>query len=703
MPGLENLTSVFSDLSKNALADNEPLVSPDIGNQSGYRDISKNYMERVTSANTLVGDYHGDVNSFGRFSPNPIMDSVFANKSIQLTTHQSLIKDDEHTFGSKGKHDKLILINEIGKGQIDSPIARDVLDGEFTTLARRSIDVRHKPNIFGETDLKLYGEHSGKMIDPDIRKVEVSTELGKNNRLGEGDFVFDTLYNRNQTAKTDRILIDTGRTTGDGKKVTINTMAWSIGQAWSNMDIRSTPDGVRGNEPYVVNDIGSVEQGTIRSGDNRDLLPFNQSKEDWSRLSKFYFDTPIGTSFMVKENVTGAMFSSMFTISPTKIWDGYPGKIDWSQPIAVIQKYIRDTFADLLGSLVNTSNVRLLATNIHLPPFPMPGWGNTGFLNFLNSSFQGLGGGSIRRPGTIAFQYSNLVKSGFEDLSKVYQLGVFTNLIDELNPLAGKKVRKFNLPKRQPVTVKEAITNRKNFTAVKDAVTQNPALPFLKLVANTAEVKPKWLNKEIDLISNDKIASQKPTGREELDIASNDFYVKIKDLRNNKLLYFRGYVTGLTENVNPTFTSTNYIGRSEPVYLYERAERDLSFNLRLYPNNKDELLAMYEKIEYLTSLAYPEYMAEDNNKAMIRMKAPFTELHVAHIGSRNKGQFGFIKTLTYTVSEAGDWDADTNLAKLIDVSISYQILNQKPPGLNRDKFYGDKKLGIFSGTTRANT
>ena len=47
----------------------------------------------------------------------------------------------------------------------------------------------------------------------------------------------------------------------------------------------------------------------------------------------------------------------------------------------------------------------------------------------------------------------------------------------------------------------------------------------------------------------------------------------------------------------------------------------------------------------------------------------------------------FIKSLSYTVGESGDWDADTNLPKLIDVAISYQILNKKPPQLG-DKFYG---------------
>ena len=60
---------------------------------------------------------------------------------------------------------------------------------------------------------------------------------------------------------------------------------------------------------------------------------------------------------------------------------------------------------------------------------------------------------------------------------------------------------------------------------------------------------------------------------------------------------------------------------------------------------------------------------------------------MAHIGSRAKGQFGFIKSLSYTVNESGDWDMESLLPKLFDIAISYQILNRKPPSLFNTKFY----------------
>ena len=81
----------------------------------------------------------------------------------------------------------------------------------------------------------------------------------------------------------------------------------------------------------------------------------------------------------------------------------------------------------------------------------------------------------------------------------------------------------------------------------------------------------------------------------------------------------------------------------------------MSFNLRVYPANIEQQDRMYEKLEKLTSLAYPEYLPESDESSLIRMKAPFTELYMAHIGSKVKGQFGFIKSISYTVNESGDW------------------------------------------------
>ena len=68
------------------------------------------------------------------------------------------------------------------------------------------------------------------------------------------------------------------------------------------------------------------------------------------------------------------------------------------------------------------------------------------------------------------------------------------------------------------------------------------------------------------------------------------------------------------------------------------------------------------------------------------MKPPFTELYMAHIGTRKQGYFGFLKSLSYTVPDEGDWDALTATPRLFEIAISYQILHRRPPQLGT-KFY----------------
>ena len=55
--------------------------------------------------------------------------------------------------------------------------------------------------------------------------------------------------------------------------------------------------------------------------------------------------------------------------------------------------------------------------------------------------------------------------------------------------------------------------------------------------------------------------------------------------------------------------------------------------------------------------------------SLTRMKPPFTEMYMAQIGTKTKGQFGYIKSLSYTVNESGDWDALQALPRVFNIAI----------------------------------
>ena len=174
-----------------------------------------------------------------------------------------------------------------------------------------------------------------------------------------------------------------------------------------------------------------------------------------------------------------------------------------------------------------------------------------------------------------------------------------------------------------------------------------------------------------------------------------------KDLRDNTYIFFRAYIDGLTENISPSWASTNYLGRSEPVYVYERSERDISFNLKLFSQTESELTSIYQKINRLTSLCYPEYKKDivGGTIGKQRMKPPLTKFRLGELfGSEHNEMLGFIKTLSYTHPQESPWEtkAGKRVPKYVQVAISYQVIHIKVPSLdfakNKDEtFYGINK------------
>ena len=380
-----------------------------------------------------------------------------------------------------------------------------------------------------------------------------------------------------------------------------------------------------GKEPYIVHNIPSGKKGR-QLGQNRNTIPFRAAADDLLRFTSYY-TSPKGIISMLAENTTN------YAIGDSELLKFPPN------PLA----------------------------GIMAPPIPVP---MTGFLNFYQQTLQGLsltpGGGSARKPFKV--EYSTNMTQG---------LGI---TVQGDRTFGVKAVEDIKIPEPKNKVQEVLVKGLKKLKEV--------GILKLEKAAQIPIVEPPTPFIGIGSIAGksvDKINRKSVTTDDEK-FEKGDFYVRFKDLRGtgDTFLYFRGFVTGINENITPSFNPTQYIGRSEDVYTYQKAERDLSFNLKVYPQNEAEFVAQYEKIDRLTSLAYPKYM--DDGEGLMRMQPPFTELYMAHIGTRKKGHFGFIKSITYTIPEGGDWDAYSALPRMFDIAISYQILNRRPPQLGT-RFY----------------
>ena len=399
-----------------------------------------------------------------------------------------------------------------------------------------------------------------------------------------------------------------------------------------NLDIKSSGTLGRSSplfskEPYIVHNIPNSSAGIIGQslGYNRDRIPIRAAADDIFRLSAFYASAA-GVASIAAENLTNIAIGDGVTLS---------------EPTGFIMRR----------------------------PSTL---GNTGFLNFIQQSQQKNavfpGAGTNRKPFKIQYSKRKNFKFPFA------RLGDKPIGLEALNKLeASLPVGNAFLERNLKKLINPLIEKGKKEVV---AALQKPTTTTTPFIDLSGEKKRNVVDKPgfLGVVNEEK----------DKDFHEGDFYVKIKDLRMDNFYYFRGFVTGITENVSPTFNPTSYIGRSEDVYTYGKAERDISFNLKVYPGDIVEEKSMYNKLEALTSLAYPEYVKDDG---LVRMKPPFTELYMAHIGTKKQGQFGFIKSLSYTVNEQGDWNAVRQLPRLFEIAIGYQILHKKSPNATT-KFYG---------------
>lgn len=110
---------------------------------------------------------------------------------------------------------------------------------------------------------------------------------------------------------------------------------------------------------------------------------------------------------------------------------------------------------------------------------------------------------------------------------------------------------------------------------------------------------------------------------------------------------FRATITGLTETVTPTWEPNKFIGNPFNFYTYSSIEKTLGFTFKVYSSNQMEHIAMWERLNFLTSLAYPQGYIDG---VVISPFIRFT------MGDLYRDKDCVIESLTYTVSDDTTWE-----------------------------------------------
>jgi len=112
-------------------------------------------------------------------------------------------------------------------------------------------------------------------------------------------------------------------------------------------------------------------------------------------------------------------------------------------------------------------------------------------------------------------------------------------------------------------------------------------------------------------------------------------------------LHFRAFITNFSDNLGADWNSQRYIGRGENFYTYQGFTREVSFNLKVAAQSKQEMMPLYQKLNYLASSLHPDY----NNGGFMR-----GNLHKLTVGEWFYRTPGVLKSMNITINNDYPWE-----------------------------------------------
>jgi len=139
------------------------------------------------------------------------------------------------------------------------------------------------------------------------------------------------------------------------------------------------------------------------------------------------------------------------------------------------------------------------------------------------------------------------------------------------------------------------------------------------------------------------------------------FYIAIlnNDLQKGgpykKYMHFRAFIDSFSDNYTADWNAINYMGRAEKFYKYKGFDRAINMSFTVAAQSKQEITAMYDKLNFLASSLAPEYLDSSYAGYMAGNIAYLT------LGGYVHEQPGIITSLTYDIPEESPWEIGINV------------------------------------------
>jgi hypothetical protein len=159
-----------------------------------------------------------------------------------------------------------------------------------------------------------------------------------------------------------------------------------------------------------------------------------------------------------------------------------------------------------------------------------------------------------------------------------------------------------------------------------------------------------------------------------ISILNNDNQEKAGEIGKNgtigpgtyrKNMHFRAFIDSFSDSYDADWSPIEYMGRAEKLYKYKGFGRKISMAFTVVAQSREEITAMYDKLNFLASSLAPEYLDSETSGYMAGNIAYIT------LGEYIYDQPGIITSLTFDIPEESPWeigiDDDGNRLDVKDV------------------------------------
>ena len=137
-----------------------------------------------------------------------------------------------------------------------------------------------------------------------------------------------------------------------------------------------------------------------------------------------------------------------------------------------------------------------------------------------------------------------------------------------------------------------------------------------------------------------------------------------KDPKQRIYIHFRALLDSMDDNYNAEWNDFRYMGRGEKFYRYNGFTRTVNLSWTVPAQSKEELIPMYQKLNFLASSLTPDY--SDNGY----MRG---NLAVLTVGGYLFEQPGIINSINYSVPQESPWEIGINDVKGIGFGSDHTV------------------------------